>query len=78
MLVCLCTLMQCIRFILAKLLLSVKYLIHHLSQPKLVGPTQRRRINTEEKAKVIASVWGTKIIKFLATLAILAEDDFEE
>ena len=31
----------------------------------------RRRINTEEKAKVVAAVWGTKFIKFLAALAVL-------
>ena len=26
----------------------------------------RRRINTEEKAKIVATVWGTEFIKFLA------------
>ena len=31
----------------------------------------RRRINTEEKAKVFASVWGTTFIPFLAALAVL-------
>ena len=30
-----------------------------------------RRINTEEKAKVIAAVWGAEFIRFLAELAIL-------
>ena len=30
----------------------------------------RRRINTEEKAKVVAAVWGTEMIKFLAALQI--------
>ena len=29
-----------------------------------------RRINTEEKAKVIAAVWGTEFIQFLAALTI--------
>ena len=29
----------------------------------------RRRTETEAKAKVVASVWGAKCIKFLATLA---------
>ena len=33
--------------------------------------THRRRINTEEKAKVVAAVWGTEIIKSFAALAIL-------
>ena len=30
----------------------------------------RRRIKTEEKAKVVAAVWGTEFVQFLATLAI--------
>ena len=37
----------------------------------------RRRINTEEKAKVVTVVWGTESIQFLAVLVILHEDDFE-
>ena len=32
--------------------------------------TNRRRIKTEAKAKVVASVWGAKCIQFLAALAI--------
>ena len=35
------------------------------------GTVHRLRINTEEKAKVVAAVWGTEFIKFLAALAIL-------
>ena len=31
----------------------------------------RRRINTYEKAKVVASVWGEELIQFLAALAVL-------
>ena len=31
----------------------------------------RRRLETETKAKVIASVWGAKFIQFLAVLAVL-------
>ena len=38
----------------------------------------RRRVNTEEKVKVVAAVWGTELIKFLATLAILHLENFEE
>ena len=39
----------------------------------------RKRIKTEEKAKVVAAVWGTEIIKFFATLAsYFAWDDFKE
>ena len=33
--------------------------------------THRRRIYTEEKAKVVAAVWGTEVIQFLDALAIL-------
>ena len=32
----------------------------------------RRRIETEGKAKVIASVWGTEFFQFLAALAVLS------
>ena len=33
--------------------------------------THRRRIKTEEKAKVVAAVWGAEFTQFLARLAIL-------
>ena len=36
---------------------------------------QRRRIYTEEKEKVVAAVWGTELIQFIAALAILYQDD---
>ena len=36
-----------------------------------VGVQHRRRMETEAKAKVVASVWGAKFIKFFAALAIL-------
>ena len=29
---------------------------------------QRRRIKTEEKAKVVVAIWGTELIQFLAAL----------
>ena len=32
--------------------------------------SHRRRIFTEEKAKVVAAVWGTEFIQFLAALAV--------
>ena len=32
----------------------------------------QRRINTKEKAKVVASVWGTEYIQFLAALTVFA------
>ena len=37
-----------------------------------------RRINTEEKAKVVANDWGAEFIKFLAALAILHKDDLKK
>ena len=36
--------------------------------------SHRRRIYTEEKAKVVAAVWGTEFIDFLAALALLTQD----
>ena len=33
---------------------------------------QRRKINTEERAKVVAAVWGTGFIQFLAALAVFS------
>ena len=36
-----------------------------------------RRINTEEKAKVVTSVWEAEFIKFLAALAILPRTIFK-
>ena len=47
----------------------------HSSVP--VGQHHRRRINTEEKAKVVAAAWVKELIKFLAALAILNLDDLE-
>ena len=38
----------------------------------------RRRIKKEEKAKVVTSVWLEECIQFLAALAVLHYDDFEE
>ena len=35
----------------------------------------RRRIKPEEKAKVVASVWGKEFIQFLAALAVLYKDN---
>ena len=32
----------------------------------------RRRIYTEEKAKVVAATWGTELLQFLAALAIFS------
>ena len=38
----------------------------------------RRRIKTEEKAKVVADVQGTELIQFLAALAIFHQDDLKK
>ena len=40
-----------------------------LYSPKLSH--RRRRMDTEAKAKVVASVWGAEFIQFLAALAVL-------
>ena len=34
----------------------------------VLGYTHRRRINTEEKTKVVAAVWGTEFVQSLSTL----------
>ena len=44
----------------------------------LMHHSHRRRIYAEEKANVVAVVWGTELIQFLAALAIFPQDDFEE
>ena len=33
-----------------------------------ISERQRRRMETEDKAKVVVSVWGTKFVQFLAAL----------
>ena len=44
------------------------------------GSMHRRRINTEEEGKVVAAVWEdrTEWIQFLATPAILHQDDLKK
>ena len=39
----------------------------------MVGPYHKRRIEREEKAKLVASVWREKFIQFLAALAVLPQ-----
>ena len=41
------------------------------------GQIHRRRIKTEEWAKVVAAAWGTELIKFLAVLPILHHADLK-
>ena len=38
----------------------------------------RRRIYTEEKAKVVAASWGKEFIQFLVALAIFHQDDLKK
>ena len=35
-------------------------------------------IYTEENAKVVSAIWGTKWIQFIATLAVLHQDDLKK
>ena len=37
----------------------------------------RRRVYTEENAKVVAASWGTELLHLLAALAILHKDDLK-
>ena len=49
--------------------------MHIVSKGK--GAVHRRRINSEEKAKVVAAAWRTEFIPILAAPAMLhQEDDF--
>ena len=49
-----------------KLVLSLSEAGHTFLEMERAVRVHRRRINTEEKAKVIASVWGEELIQFLA------------
>ena len=55
----------------------MKIIIKQRVQFLVKGCSHRRRINTEEKAKVVAAAWVKELIKFLAALAILRQDDFK-
>ena len=35
--------------------------------------TNRRRVELEDKTKVVASVWGAEFVQFLAALAVLPQ-----
>ena len=43
----------------------------HIGLVNGVSADHRRRMETEAKAKFVASVWGAKFIQFLAALAVL-------
>ena len=36
----------------------------------------RKRIETEDKAMVVATIWGAELVKFLAALALLSRSFF--
>ena len=42
-----------------------------------MGNSHRRRIKTEEKAKVVVAVWGIELIQFLVMLANLHQADLK-
>ena len=44
----------------------------------LMAEMHRRRMKTEEKAKVVATVWGMEFIQLLVALDIVHQDNFEE
>ena len=44
----------------------------------MVIASHKRRIKTEKKATVVANVWGTELVRFLAVLAILHQDDWKK
>ena len=44
----------------------------------MVIASHKRRIKTEKKATVVAAVWGTELVRFLAVLAILHQDDWKK
>ena len=43
----------------------------------MFGPRHKRRINIEDKAKVVAAIWGEEFIKYLAALAAFHWDDLK-
>ena len=51
---------------------------HNLIKRIILHTFHRKRIYTEEKAKVVAAVWGTELIHFLAAQQILRQDDFKK
>ena len=44
---------------------NMAFLLH-----EVLLQAQRRRINTEEKAKVVAAIWGTELTLFLALASV--------
>ena len=52
--------------------------IYPLAPPTLLSLHNRRRIKSEEKAKVVTAVWETDLIQFLAALDVFHKDDFKD
>ena len=52
------------------------HIINQSNQPLCII-NHRRRIKTEETAKVVAAGWRTEFSQFLATLAVLHQDDLK-
>ena len=48
-----------------------------ISSQKILSP-HRRRIYTEEKAKVVTAVWGTEFIPLVVALEVLHQDDIKK
>ena len=58
------------------LFIYLGYLYHHSSSTKIVAEfqdcaTHRRRIELEDKTKVVASISGAKFVQFLCALTVL-------
>ena len=54
--------------------------LHHASRVIIfleIWQQLRRRIHTEEKAKVVAVAWRTELLQIFAALAILQKDDLK-
>ena len=56
----------------------MRFLTSDIKSITAEGGIHIRRVKTEEKAKVVAAVWGTEFIQFLAALAVFHQDYFEE
>ena len=51
--------------------MGIEQELYSIAQMENYREDHRRRMNTEARAKVVAAVWGTECIQFLATPAIL-------
>ena len=58
-------------FKLSSKVISIVHYTVHSHRNLAYRISHRRRIELEDKAKVVASVWGTEFVQFLAALAVL-------